>query len=309
MNRGWGVVDFLEAKGDITTKRGRLVVNTENVTDAEVALAETAVVLIGDGMTISSAALRALAQYDIAVFHCNWKSVPTALTIPTSDHSRVAARHRAQASLSLPRQKQAWTQIVKAKVLGQAANLKPKDAQRLKDLAKSVRSGDPANIEAQAAKFYWQCIRLEELFSRVPGGSGKGLVAKNNRRPIGGRNFMLDYGYTVLRGFGIRAVFAAGLSPTFGVHHSNRSNFYALVDDLIEPFRPAVDEAVFQLPQVEGLESREVRRRIVAAADRTFSKSGYSVSTELIKLAQRFGNYVEGDVDRLEVISWSGPVD
>jgi len=45
----------------------------------------------------------------------------------------------------------------------------------------------------------------------------------------------------VLRAATARAIVAAGLHPTIGIFHSNRSNAFALADDLMEPFRPLVD--------------------------------------------------------------------
>lgn len=60
---------------------------------------------------------------------------------------------------------------------------------------------------------------------------------------------MLNYGYTVLRAATARAVVAAGLHPTIGLHHSNEGNAMRLVDDLMEPFRPVIDLKVWQLHQ------------------------------------------------------------
>ena len=58
---------------------------------------------------------------------------------------------------------------------------------------------------------------------------------------------MLNYGYTVLRATTARAVVAAGLHPSIGLHHSNDNNAMRLVDDLMEPFRPMIDLKVWQL--------------------------------------------------------------
>lgn len=93
-------------------------------------------------------------------------------------------------------------------------------------MAKKVRSGDPQNIEAQAARRYWKIIFGEDF--------------KRNRAALG-INSLLNYGYTVLRSSVARAVIAAGLHPTLGLHHSNESNHMRLVDDLMEPFRPLID--------------------------------------------------------------------
>ena len=72
---------------------------------------------------------------------------------------RVAARHRAQAEVSLPRKKNAWARLIRAKIEGQASVLKNlKIRGRWANYSRSrieVRSGDPGNVEAQAARLYW----------------------------------------------------------------------------------------------------------------------------------------------------------
>lgn len=257
-------------------------------------------VLIGSRTSITATALHYLTKHDVVTLAVDWRSVPFAGIYPWGDHGRVAARHLAQAALSKPRRKNAWMQLVKAKILGQAATLDPvnwRGADRLRELAKSVRSGDPANTEGTAARIYWG-----RLFPRQSGFM---------RRPESGDNLngMLNYGYTVLRGYAIRAVVAAGLSPPLGVFHRGRANYFNLVDDLIEPFRPAVDWVVAELGIEADLESQEVRHTLVAAATQPFGDAGYGIPTVLESLAQSFGRYVEGEVARLKVPIWEGRVD
>lgn len=106
-------------------------------------------------------------------------------------------------------------------------------------MIKEVRSNDTTNVEAQAARVYWQALfppKGEFKFKRSPG----------ERKPP---NAFLDYGYTVLRAAIARALVGAGLMPAIGVHHSNRSNAFCLADDLIEPLRPMIDRRVGELIQ------------------------------------------------------------
>jgi CRISPR-associated protein Cas1 len=199
--------------------------------------------------------------------------------------------------MSAPRRKNAWGQIVRAKIAGQAANLRclgHPEWRRLERMAGQVRSGDPTNMEGSAARFYWPRMFEGSGFSRVPQGGF-------------GHNAMLDYGYAVLRGFGVRAVLSAGLAGAIGLFHSNRSNPFNLVDDLIEPFRPAVDWAVAMMPEDSCVEDPSVRHQLVASCSQTFGADGLSVVATLNDLAQQFGRYAENQVDRLRVLAWSGP--
>jgi CRISPR-associated protein Cas1 len=249
------------------------------------------------GTKLGASVLQQLAAFDVPALMCDWKGVPVAGMYGWSDHTRVGARHNAQAAMSVPRRKNAWGQIVRAKIAGQAANLRclgHDEWRRLGRMAGQVRSGDPANVEGSAARFYWPRIFQGHDFSRVPQGGF-------------GHNAMLDYGYAVLRGFGVRAVLSAGLSSALGLFHSSRSNAFNLVDDLIEPFRPAVDWVVANMPADASVDDPAVRHRLVDSCTQAFGAGGLSVVATLNDLAQQFGRYAENQVDRLRVCAWNGP--
>jgi CRISPR-associated protein Cas1 len=193
--------------------------------------------------TYTHGALAKLAESAAAVVICGRDHLPVAILLPIADHSQVVWRLDAQLKVSLPLRKQLWKQLVVAKIEAQAANL-PTDQpahRKLLALAREVRSGDPSNIEAQAAKIYWAnwlaTSNIEQLeterFRRDPDGAGI--------------NSFLNYGYAVVRAAVARAIVAAGLLPSLGIHHRNRSNAFCLADDLIEPLRPLVDDRVREL--------------------------------------------------------------
>jgi CRISPR-associated protein Cas1 len=291
----WRILDFSEFEGKLSYQRGQLVVRPHGGEGKAVPLADTAVILIGLKTALGGAVLHQCAVFDVVVLYCDWRGVPVAGSYPWSSHTRVGARHLAQTKLTVPRRKNAWSRIVRAKVMGQQANLNclgNPAAAALADIARSVRSGDPDNAEARAAKIYWSRLFVGEPFSRQPGeGSGK--------------NALLDYGYTVLRGFAVRAVLEAGLIGALGLFHKGRSNPFNLADDLIEPFRPAVDWCVVNLPEDSSPNHPSVKAALVRASTGAFTKSGYSAATALRALAQAFGNYVEGQSDKLSVPSWN----
>lgn len=297
MSARWRVLDCSLMEGVIRSRRGAISIERQDSEPVEVPVADIAVVLIGQKVGISGAVMHRLLSNDIAVIVCDWKGVPEGAAYSWSEHGRVGARTRAQADLSLPRQKNAWGRIVKAKVLGQAAVLAEHGRnghEYLLNVAKRVRSGDPDNLEGMAARHYWQCLWGDEGFRRHP-GLGDST-----------RNQQLDYAYTVLRGHGIRAVLAAGLTPAIGVFHRNRSNNFSLVDDLIEPFRPAVDSAVAELSPDVDMNDSNTRAHLVKASSRAFSPEGYSVASVFEDFAKHFARYVEGDEAKLAVPVWNG---
>jgi CRISPR-associated protein Cas1 len=193
--------------------------------------------------TYTHAALAKLAECGAAVVLCGTDHLPAAMILPLADHSQVVWRLRDQIAVRRPLAKQLWKQLVVAKIRAQARNLDPAlpAHRKLLALAGEVGSGDPANIGAQAARVYWQ----HWLWTT----DGDQAGADPFRRDVeaAGLNGFLNYGYAILRAALGRAIVAAGLLPSLGLHHRNRSNAFCLADDLIEPFRPLVDDCVREM--------------------------------------------------------------
>lgn len=157
----------------------------------------------------------------------------------------------AQIAAGLPLRKRMWAAIVRSKLEQQATALAAIGVTHapLAYLASKVTSGDPQNLEAQGAQKYWRLL-LGDAFRRDQNGTQA--------------NGLLNYGYTVLRAATARAVIAAGLHPSIGLHHSNDNNAMRLVDDLIEPFRPVMDIKVWHLLQEGNFDvNAETKRALV----------------------------------------------
>ena len=186
--------------------------------------------------TYSHAALAALAESDAVLVVCGRNHLPAAILLPLADHSQVVWRINEQLAVSRPLAKATLEAARAAKIRGQAANLArgtPGPLQAARALPGEVRSGDPTNLEAQAARVYWQSYLPDEVFRRDADASGL--------------NSLLNYGYAVVRAALARAIVAAGMLPSLGLNHSNRSNAFCLADDLIEPLRPLVDDRAREL--------------------------------------------------------------
>ncbi|WP_040312734.1 type II CRISPR-associated endonuclease Cas1 [Gleimia coleocanis] len=294
MPRGWRVLDCSSMCGQISSARGAISIEPDGKEPVLVPISDVAVLLIGHRVVFSGGALHRCLSAGVAVMLCDWRGVPEGGAFGWSDHTRVAARRIAQAQLSEPRRKNAWKQIIKEKLRGQASALDDlglRGGDFLRELRKQVRSGDPANVEAQAAKFYWKALGGEG-FNRVPGARF-------------GVNGMLDYAYAIVRGHGIRAVLSAGLEPSLGVFHHGRSNAFCLVDDLLEVFRPAVDAQVFGLLGDGEVEFDEVKHDLVDIACGKFSVDGLTIPAVFEDFAQQFGLYIEDDVEKLVPPVWS----
>ena len=192
------------------------------------------VILENQEISITMPLLNALAVNNAAVILCSDKHMPNAMFMNLDSNSTQGESFRAQLSAAEPLKKNIWKQIVEAKIRNQAALLRKldKDGDSLKPYYQNVKSGDSDNREGVAAKLYWNEL-FDEKFMRVRTGPSP--------------NEMLNYGYTVLRAAVARALTGSGLLPAIGIFHKNRYNAFPLADDVMEPYRPFVDEIVFHL--------------------------------------------------------------
>ena len=195
------------------------------------------VVLDNKRITITTGAMDALLDNNSAIITCSSNGIPAGLMLPLACNTLQSERFREQIDASLPLRKQLWQQTVKQKIINQEDVLRCytlSETNCMRVWANDVRSGDPENMEARAAAYYWKNIFPEHPHF-VRGRDGE---PPNN---------MLNYGYAILRAIIARALVGSGLLPTLGIHHHNRYNAYCLADDIMEPYRPYVDELVIQI--------------------------------------------------------------
>jgi CRISPR-associated protein Cas1 len=234
------IVEIADDRRHLFLSRGFMVVQDtaeERKELGQVPLDDIAAVIANaHGLSYTNNLLIALAERCAPFVLCAENHNAAGMLLPIEGNFQQAKRFDAQLAASQPTIKRLWADIVKSKLQQQAAALEAANVASipLSSLIKKVRSGDPDNFEAQGARRYWTLL-FGESFRRDQQG--------------GGINAMLNYGYTVLRATTARAVVAAGLHPTMGLHHSNQGNAMRLVDDLMEPFRPMIDLKVWQLYQ------------------------------------------------------------
>ena len=209
------------------------------------------VVLDNRQITITSGVLEALLENNCAVITCDSKSMPVGLMLPLYGNTTQNERFRYQLDASVPLKKQLWQQTIKMKIDNQASVLQRCRGAGVKCMrvwANSVKSGDPENLEARAAAYYWKELFVDvEEFTR-----GREGVPPNN---------LLNYGYAILRAVVARALVISGLLPTLGIHHHNRYNAYCLADDIMEPYRPYVDELVYDIVY-NGVDYKELNKEL-----------------------------------------------
>ena len=188
-------------------------------------------------ITITQGVFEALLDNNCALVTCDSSSMPIGLMLPLSGNKTQTERFRDQINASLPLKKQLWQQTVQYKIRNQAYLLSKNSdiiVNNMQQWASDTKSGDPDNYEARAAVYYWA-----NLFKEIAGFT-------RNREGIPPNN-LLNYGYAILRAVVARSLIASGLLPTFGIHHRNKYNAYCLADDIMEPYRPFVDQLVCKI--------------------------------------------------------------
>ncbi|WP_029011407.1 type II CRISPR-associated endonuclease Cas1 [Azospirillum halopraeferens] len=237
----WRAV-HLSRPARLSLASGQMVVAQDDG-DVRLALEDIACLVVDTPQaSFTSALLSAFAEAGIALIVTDATHMPSGVLLPFHRHFRQGDVARRQVGLSAPLRKRFWQAIVQAKIANQAAvlaELGRGGAATLVAVAQQVRSGDPDNVEARAAREYWKHLWPE--FRRDDEGDR--------------RNKLLNYGYAVVRSAVARALVAAGFLPAFGLHHDSATNAFNLADDLVEPFRPVVDRLAWKLAP-EGAPSR-----------------------------------------------------
>ena len=219
-------------------KNDTVPVNFKKDAERTIPIEDIGVVVIDNKrITITSGLLDALLENNCAVITCDSRSMPVGLMLPLYGNTLQNERFHTQIDASLPLRKMLWQQTVKQKILNQACVLKNATGIMPKNMltwSNNVKSGDSENLEARAAIYYWRNV-FPNILDFIRG--------KDEEPP----NNLLNYGYAILRACVARGLVASGLLPTFGIHHHNRYNAYCLADDIMEPYRPYVDELVIDL--------------------------------------------------------------
>ena len=265
---------FIDIQSDslVRVRNGCLQVDMPEEDSVSIPLKEIgSVVVHAPRPRITSSALAAFGAHGIAPVFCDDKHVPTAILVPLSAHHASSERLRWQSEAPASMKNRAWQAIVKSKIQNQhrVLNKFNRDGHSLDRLVKKVRSGDPNNIEARASRFYWGHLFKDASFRRSD--SSHWL------------NHRLNYGYAILRSLTVSAITTRGLHPGLGLHHHNKYDPHPLASDLMEPFRPIVDELVAEIEgdtpeNLKHVLSSDTKQHLAGLSLVHVPKNGRSVS-------------------------------
>ena len=289
------IVEIASDNVHVSAERGFLKATVGGEIVGKVALDDIAgLVVRGYGASFSATVCDRLAERNAPIVICGQNQSPASVIWPVSGHHMQGFHMQAQAVVKKPLQKRLWAALVATKIRNQSfvlAHFGKEGSAALSSMATRVRSGDPDNMEARAARLYWQ-----SLF-------GKGFRRDRNGD---GTNAALNYGYTVLRAAAARSILAAGLHPSLAMQHASGGNSLRLADDLMEPFRPFVDLRVAELSMGNGtIEelTREMKASLVSvlSLDLKTSVGTSPLQIALDRLARSLAAVYCGNATKLDL--------
>lgn len=232
---------LVENKSSITTKNLQLVIKSE-IRESAIPIEDIGfLVLDNPEIYLSLPAMNLIIENNTAIIICGNNHLPNGMFLNLNSHHIQQEIFKNQIEASMPLKKQLWQQTIVEKIKNQGILLEriTQTKNTFEFLASKVLSGDTSNMEGVAAQFYWKHFPF-------PNQENEGL--KRERFGNYPNNF-LNYGYAILRAATARALSGSGLLNTLGIHHKSKYNAFALADDIMEPFRPIVDEKVYQIMQ------------------------------------------------------------
>lgn len=251
---------LIENKASISSKYAQLLVKTDD-RESSIPIEDIGFLVIDHSeVYLSMNAMNLLVENNAAVIICGKNHLPNGLFLNLNSHHIQQEIFKHQLAASVPLKKNLWQQTVAEKIRNQGILLETITGRSnpLESFAGKVLSGDSSNMEGVAAAHYWKSF-FEFDFKRERFGDYP--------------NNFLNYGYAILRAAVARALAGSGLLNTLGIHHKSKYNAFALADDIMEPFRPLVDEKVFELMQ--QFEEQELNTALKAELLQVLTRTVY----------------------------------
>lgn len=237
---------------------GYLVVRGQETTRIHLNEIKT-LIIESTAVSMTAYLLSELTKNKVKVIFCDEKRNPSSELLPCYGSHDTSLKLRNQIKWDEIRKKEVWTQIVKEKILQQAAllqSLSKEEYRMLVSYAEEMEFGDETNREGHAAKVYFNAM-FGKQFTRT------------EECPL---NAALNYGYSILLSMFNREIVSNGYLTQLGLFHENMFNPFNLASDLMEPFRPIVDELVWKM-KPECFETEE-KRDILQMVNREVSITG-----------------------------------
>ena len=226
---------------------GYMVVRGEKTT--KIHLNEIGMLIVeSTAVSMTSYLLSELMKNKIKVVFCDEKRNPCSELVSYYGSHDTSSKIRKQIEWTKDDKDHIWTEIVSEKIKQQALMLQryqKEEANMLFEYMEEVEFGDITNREGHAAKVYFNTL-FGKKFTRT------------DENPI---NAALNYGYGIILSIFNREIVSSGYLTQIGLFHDNMFNQFNLSSDLMESFRPLVDQLVVEL-KPEKFETEEKRKML-----------------------------------------------
>ena len=280
---------FIDSAKKIHSENGQIAILLPDGEEKTVPPEDVMLIMIDCATMISSSMIQLASHNNIPIVVCGTNHMPDFYGGPIETNSLQGERIRKQLDLPEDKRERLWQMLIRAKIRNQAdlLDMLSIGGDTVREFAGRTEPGDPTNMEGAAAATYWKL-----------------LFGKNFRRDRYGDhpNPMLNYGYQVIRAVVAKALAGSGLLTQVGLHHHNRSDAHPLANDMMEPFRPIVDKAVFEMYS-RGLKQTDktVRKELVSLIYSEVLLAGqrHAVWDAAVNSATSLMNSLDDDVEQL----------
>ena len=227
------IIDISTTGASLFVRDGQLVCKNPDGSVNSLPMEDIGSVLINCfSAELHSSFLVSAAEHKVPVFLCD-KFKPVSMVLPVQRSSDTLMT-RAQIEAPQRLLRKLWQKTVDAKCENQydfIAETVSAD-RRLEDF-RVTKSRCDLTKEGNCARLYW------DLYSVVLGIEGFHRLRDDN-----GLNGLLNYGYAVLVLRVQQKLLSCGLDPLYGIGHFTKERSLPLSYDIMEPFRPVVDEMI-----------------------------------------------------------------
>lgn len=184
--------------------------------------------------TLSIPLINKLTEYNVCTIICGIDHLPKSYILPINGNFASSGNLFKQIQWSQERKDYIHAEIVKHKIKNQIEILKENErgfgvTEKLYEFIDTTINGDQTNREGLAAKMYFRALFGSDFIRFEQDVVNAGL----------------NYGYSVFRSLITSIIVAKGYIPNLGLFHKGKQNMFNLSDDIIEVFRPIVDNYVF----------------------------------------------------------------
>lgn len=222
----------ISKKSKLTYKNNYLIVRNEDVNMVHMSEINT-IVMDTTQVSITGILMCELLQRKIKIIFCDERHNPKGEVVPYYGSHNTSKRVMTQIKWRNNIKDILWSKIINQKIINQSKILrryKKENEDRLLEYAADIKIADATNREGHSAKVYFNSLFGNEFY----------------RDEINDINSALDYGYAILLSNFNKEIISNGYLTQLGINHRSEFNQFNLSCDLMEPFRPLVDQIVYE---------------------------------------------------------------